>query len=160
MNASEAISQLINLHKVDAFADPKGAHSMAVGSSNKSPDVILIDIGGNRELKGVVNMIHWVQTAFTQQPARVIIVKSESLVEKLEQHTVKDKGNAILNINTKPQVLKDGVVENGQEWLTLLHSSYKADTSLLTASAENTSSGQLPPKYSHPLKAPLVLGCF
>ena len=157
LNASEAYSQLINLHKVDAFADPKGAHSMAVGSSNTSPDVILIDIGGNRELKGVVNMIHWVQTAFTQQPARVIIVKSESLVEKLEQHTVKDKGNAILNINTKPQVLKDGVVENGQEWLTLLHSSYKADTSLLTASAENTSSGQLPPKYSHPLKAPLVL---
>jgi NADPH:quinone reductase-like Zn-dependent oxidoreductase len=93
MNASEAISQLINLHKVDAFADPKGAHSMAVGSSNKSPDVILIDIGGNRELKGVVNMIHWVQTAFTQQ-ARVIIVKSESLVEKLEQHTVKDKGKS------------------------------------------------------------------
>ncbi|EED94104.1 predicted protein [Thalassiosira pseudonana CCMP1335] len=157
LNASEAYSQLINLHKVDAFADPKGAHSMAVGSSNTSPDVILIDIGGNRELKGVVNMIHWVQTAFMQQPARVIIVKSESLVEKLEQHTVKDKGNAILNINTKPQVLKDGVVENGQEWLTLLHSSYKADTLLLTASAENTSSGQLPPKYSHPLKAPLVL---
>jgi precorrin-6B methylase 2 len=116
-----------SVHNIDAFVDPTRAFSLAT-QNDKYPNVVLIDIGGNRELEGVAKMIHWIQSTFVKYPPRVMIVKSKELVQHLNDDSF-------------------GVTENAQSRLmeylktnNLLHSSLK-----------------LPPCYSHPLQAPLVL---
>eukprot|EP00581_Thalassiosira_minuscula_P012323 CAMPEP_0183719342 /NCGR_PEP_ID=MMETSP0737-20130205/12329_1 /TAXON_ID=385413 /ORGANISM="Thalassiosira miniscula, Strain CCMP1093" /LENGTH=462 /DNA_ID=CAMNT_0025949059 /DNA_START=76 /DNA_END=1465 /DNA_ORIENTATION=+ len=148
--------QMIQYHRVDALENPLGAYSYAVGrgddSENSTPDMILIDIGGNRELRGVVRMIQWVQSSFQDGPPRVIIVKSEALVEELSRYADSKKNVTEHDGEDEPFVAADGIINNGQDWFL----------SLLTSS-ENASNGipgkskQSPPTYSHPIKAPLVL---
>ncbi len=158
-------SQLVTLQKIDAVTDPKGAYTIAM--TDRKPDIILIDIGGNRELKGVVSMIHWVQTAFEKDPPRLVIVKSESLVEEYsrfwsKQEEVKKSANES-NVSTEivqPNVMGNGVIEHAQHWFLSLVSSFEESTE----NGIGTSSEEQPmrlthkvPKYSHPVKAPLSL---
>ena len=131
-------SHMVQCIKVDALADPNGAHAHVMNGNNRSPDMVLIDIGGNRELEGVVRMIQWVQSTFKDEP-RLIIVKSEALVEELSSST---------NVM--------GIIEQGQEWFASLSSSATANKCNSTT-CNATIQKQSAPKYSHPLKAPSAL---
>lgn len=142
-------SKLIQLHKVDALADPKGAYSYAT-ENNTFPGMVLIDIGGNRELDSVVRMIDWVQTEFDGARPRVILVKSEALEMELSKSILPDASS---NCTVVPCVAEDGLISNGQEWFN----------SLVTLSADvgianrNLTRQQLLSMYSHPKKVPLVV---
>ena len=140
-------SKLIQLHKVDALADPKGAYSYA--TENKIlPGMVLIDIGGNRELDSVVRMIDWVQTEFDGARPRVILVKSEALEMELSKSNLTSSNCTIV-----PCVAEDGQISNGQEWFNSLVTSY-ADVGIAN---RNLTRKQLLSMYSHPKKVPLVL---
>ena len=170
LTTDNSLTRFVQFHKVDAFADPKGTYSYATqGSSSNTqhPDMVLIDIGGNRELDGVVRMIRWVQSVFERDPPRVIIVKSESLVEELSSSTGACEGNKAEQSNevgqsTKPTILEDGTINLGQEWFSSLISSSddmlrgNKETSCATL-LRPRKQNQSAPKYSHPIKAPLVL---
>ena len=164
-------TDMVQFYKVDALSDPKRAYTHATtnttGSNSKSrapPNVILIDIGGNRELKGVVQMIEWVQSAFCpndDDSVRAIIVKSESLAEELTKSTQsliaeeEKKIEADSSTLQQPTVLDNGTINQGQEWFTSLLSSFSTNT---TSSTVTTNHHQRrAPTYNHPLKAPLVL---
>ena len=160
-------TQLVTLQKVDAIADPKGAYAIAM--TDRKPDIILIDIGGNRELKGVVRMIHWVQTAFENDPPRLVIVKSESLVEecsRIHNEQVEGKSSpleneSILSTETvRPNAMENGVLEYAQQWFSSLVSSFaeSSDDGKCSSSEEQSAIPiQTVPKYSHPIQAPLAL---
>jgi len=163
-------SQMVQFHKVDAIADPKGAHSHAVKGDDRKPDVVLIDIGGNRELKGVVRMIQWVQTAFESDSPRLIIVKSEELVEELSRSTQPkgkegelEENQSILgneSISTKtmqPSVMENGMVDHAQDWFSTLILSYADAIKDVQCNAAKKASTQSAPKYPHAMKAPLVM---
>ena len=165
-------TDMIQFYKIDALSDPKRAYTHATtnttsstNNESKSPDVILIDIGGNRELKGVVQMIEWVQSAFCQNDdisVRVIIVKSESLAAELTQSTqssIKEDEKKIeadpsTVVQQQPTVMDNGIINQGQEWFTTLLSSFSANT---TANNVTANHQRRAPTYNHPLKAPLVL---
>lgn len=163
-------SQLVQCHKVDALADPKGAYSIAMGSNERKPDMILIDIGGNRELSGIARMIHWVQSAFHDDPPRLIIVKSEALVDELsgsilpkktEEELLAEDQSAAVNerISTKiirPSTTENGIISQAQHWFSSLLLSC-TDTSEGVKCNETNDATMSVPKYSHPLRAPLVL---
>ena len=147
-NDDDAYSKLIQLHRVDALADPKGAYALAT-ANNTSPEMVLIDIGGNRQLDSVVNMIKWVQIAFKDENPRLILVKSEALENELS--------TSIIDCSRIPSVSvsDEGGIINGQNWF-----------SSLTVSPSSVSDGeahkslsrqQLLARYSHPKKVPLVL---
>lgn len=119
------LSSISSVHKVDAFADPKGAYALAT-RDDKHPDIVLIDIGGNRELDGITRMIDWVQNILIKPP-RVVIVKSKELTKQLHANS-------------------NGLIENGQSWLM---------TYLQRNNLSNRSAAK-PPSFSHPLQAPLV----
>ena len=140
-------SKLIQLHKVDALADPKRAYSY-VSESNILPGIVLIDIGGNRELDSVVRMIDWVQTEFDGARPRVILVKSEALEMELSNSNLTSSNYTI------PCVAEDGIISNGQEWFNSLVTS-SADVGV--ANNRNLTRKQLLSMYSHPKKVPLVL---
>jgi hypothetical protein len=140
-------SQLVTLQKIDAVADPKGAYDIAM--ADRKPDIILIDIGGNRELKGVVRMLHWVQTAFEKDPPRLVIVKSESLVEEYSRFW--SKPEEVKKSANQPNVVGNGVIEHAQHWFLSLVSSFEE------TSEKGTRPTQKVPKYSHPVQAPLSL---
>jgi hypothetical protein len=146
-------SKLIQLHKVDALADPKGAYSYAT-ENNILPGIVLIDIGGNRELNSVVRMIDWVQTEFdgARPRPRVILVKSEALEMELSKSILPD-ASASSNC-TIPCVAEDGLISNGQEWFNSLVTS-SADVGV--ANNHNLTRKELLSMYSHPKKVPLVL---
>jgi cellobiose-specific phosphotransferase system component IIB len=122
------LSTMSSIHKIDAFADPKGAFSLST-QNNKYPDIVLIDIGGNRELEGVTRMIHWVQCTFLSNLPRVIIVKSKELVREL---------------SPEPE---DGSMHEAQSWLMNYLQNRNLSVELLNK----------PPVYAHPLQAPLVM---
>jgi len=163
-------TDMIQFYKIDALSDPKRAytHATTITTSSKdqskSPDVILIDIGGNRELKGVVQMIEWVQSAFCQNDddsARAIIVKSESLAEELTKSTqssIKEdekKIEADSSTDQQPTVLDNGIINQGQKWFKSLLSSFSTNTTASTVATHHHQ--RRAPTYNHPLKAPLVL---
>ena len=118
---------LASVHKIDAFSDPKGAYALA-SKNNKHPNIVIIDIGGNRELEGVSRMIHWVQMTFTNFPPRTVIVKSKELAQEL---------NANSNV----------IIENAQQWLN----NYLQSKNNLNLPSNKA------PVFAHPLRAPLVL---
>ena len=191
-NKDESITcaEMVQFYKVDAIADSKGAYSLATkinGNSNnninnnynqsrRTPDVILIDIGGNRELKGIASMIQWVQSVFDDDdgdPAgiRLVIVKSEALVEELSKSTA-TKSTKESTDRTQPAVMDDGIIDHGQEWFTsLLSSSYTKNntdndddvvckqqcSSAKTMVVKHQQQLKPAPSYAHPLRAPLVL---
>ncbi|KAL7548682.1 hypothetical protein ACHAWF_011961 [Thalassiosira exigua] len=164
-------SKMVHCHRVDALADPKGAYSIAMGNDNRTPSIVLIDIGGNRELKGVVRMIRWVQLVFRDKPPRVIIVKSEALAEELFRALKSAGWERELKGNrsetegkdppakvVQPVLMEDGLIDKAQEWLSTL-SPCSSDGSPSYQSSKRMSLQQqsVLPKYRHPLKAPLVL---
>jgi hypothetical protein len=147
-----AVGVTLNFHKVDAITNPIDAITYATTGDDRYPDVILIDIGGNRELKAVIKMIHWVQTAFGTSP-RLVIVKSQALVDEListsssanldvgevkcewdEEVGKSANDQSILGKNPKrPVVSGNGVIQHAQEWFTsLLQSFSDKSTSILT----------------------------
>mmetsp|Transcript_23957 Transcript_23957/g.50482 ORF Transcript_23957/g.50482 Transcript_23957/m.50482 type:complete len:454 (+) Transcript_23957:28-1389(+) len=154
---------MMKLCKVDAITDPKGAQSLAIknnqadGQESRYPDMVLIDIGGNRELNGVLRMIQWVQSELINAP-RIMIIKSEALANSFTQNGVVlvagMNGNKFYNgIKTdeqQPQISDDGIVLNGQE---LISSLFKE----LSGNSSQNPSSKSPPKYSHPKRAPMVL---
>ena len=149
----DAYSKLIQLHRVDALADPKGAYALAT-SNNTCPGMVLIDIGGNRQLESVVRMIQWVQTAFKDERPRLILVKSEALENELST-ALRSSHADDNNDSSVPSVTDEGTITNGQNWFNSLLASpsvaadNEADKSL--------SRQQLLSRYSHPKKVPLVL---
>ena len=150
----DAYSRLIQLHRVDALADPKGAYALAT-TNNRRPGMVLIDIGGNRQLESVVRMIRWVQTAFKDDRPRLILVKSEALDNELStaiQSSHTDDNNACSSI---PFVTDEGIITNGQNWFNSL----SVSTSLTADDKGDQilSKQQLLSRYSHPKKVPLVL---
>ena len=174
----ESFHQMVNFHKIDAIADPKGAHTHTTMGDDRSPDIVLIDIGGNRELKAVVRMIRWVQLSFCNQPPRLVIVKSEVLVNELSisaTHSKVKEGAVEREVTTaewaedrsvsgvstaRPVVLENGVIEHAEEWFSsLIPSSAEDSDDSKCSSLEYQSRIPEPsaPKYSHPMKAPLVL---
>lgn len=174
----ENFHQMVNYHKIDAIADPKGAHTCTTMGDDRSPDIVLIDIGGNRELKAVVRMIRWVQSSFCNQPPRLVIVKSEVLVDELSVSTTHSKvkegalgregttaesaeDRLVSGVSTvRPVVLENGVIEHAEEWFSsLIPPSAEDGDDSTCSSLENQSRIPDPsaPKYSHPMKAPLVL---
>ena len=181
-NNNEIYSQMVRFHKVDAIADPKGAYSYAAekinthsnNNRNQHPDMVLIDIGGNRELNGILRMIQWVQTAFSSQHPRILIIKSEAIVDSLTQNcssgakseecgikktledvngssdATKECRDKITSISeAQPYITANGIVEHAQQWISSLISQSQNEIS-------GPVSSQPPPKYSHPKRAPLV----
>ena len=148
-------NSVVSYHKIDALQDPRGAlKAIESSTSGKSafPDAVYIDIGGNRAIDGVVRMMDWVIKAFRSHPPRLIVVKSQELVREL---TTASRSNTILlNIDDK-----EGSIHYGQDWFSLLAESVvdddKGTRSQEIGGRSNDASG--PPKFSHPLKAPLAL---
>ncbi|KAL3794838.1 hypothetical protein ACHAW5_004360 [Stephanodiscus triporus] len=176
-DTAEKFYRMVHFHRVDAIADPKGAHTYATTDDERRPDIVLIDIGGNRELKAVVQMIRWVQSTFGNEPPRLVIVKSEALVDELSISATRSKGKegeyegesaeelvedrSVSGISTvRPVVLENGVIEHAQEWFSsLIPSSVEGSDDAKCSSSDKHSMmpEQSAPKYSHPMKAPLVL---
>mmetsp|Transcript_23698 Transcript_23698/g.68180 ORF Transcript_23698/g.68180 Transcript_23698/m.68180 type:complete len:456 (+) Transcript_23698:38-1405(+) len=164
---------VVSFHKIDALQDPRGAlkaieSSTSEEDGNKSntggncpstfPNVVFIDIGGNREMSGVVRMMHWVLHTFQSHPPRLIVVKSQELVSELRNAS---RNNTILlNIDDK-----DGTIHYGQDWFSMLADSVvddkdgsQDDGSSKGGDGGTTRGGKNgPAKFSHPLKAPLAL---
>ena len=149
----DAYSRLIQLHRVDALADPKGAYALATANDTR-PGMVLIDIGGNRQLESVVRMIQWVQTVFKDDRPRLILVKSEALENELST-AIQSSHTDDNNDRSIPFVTEEGTVTNGQNWFNSLSASpsFAEDdegNKILTKQ-------QLLSRYSHPKKVPLVL---
>jgi SAM-dependent methyltransferase len=92
--------------KVDALADPCRATKL-VEEELGSPNVIFLDIGGNRECDGVLRMVDWVLDTFVtkqQQQGLLVVIKSRELHAKL-----KEEGT------TAPDT--KGLVNNGSVWI-------------------------------------------
>ena len=148
-------NDVVSYHKIDALQDPRGAlKAIESSTSGKSafPDAVYIDIGGNRAINGVVRMMDWVIKAFRSHPPRLIVVKSQELVRELQ--TASRSNTILLNIDDK-----EGSIHYGQDWFSLLAESLvdddKGTRSQEIGGRSNDASG--PPKFSHPLKAPLAL---
>lgn len=122
------LSSMSSIHKIDALSDPKGAFSLCT-QNNKYPDIVLIDIGGNRELEGVTRMIHWVQCTFICKLPRVIIVKSKELARQFSPER------------------DDGCIHDAQSWLM----------DYLQMNNLSNEISNKPPAYAHPLQAPLAM---
>ena len=150
----DTYSKLIQLHKVDALADPKGAYNLVTDNS-ACPEMVLIDIGGNRELEGVLRMIQWVQTAFKEKGPRLILVKSEALEKELLTSIRSSHSNN--SDNSLPSITEEGIIRNGQDWFNSLLISHSYASPGTDQATECMSRQQLLSMYSHPKKAPLVL---
>ena len=114
------VEDIVKLHNCDALMDTKGRAVSLASDGGRHPDVVLVDIGGNRELHGVVRMINWVKMSFQKTPPRLIIVKSEVLVESL--HGTEQRGDKDDESQPNSLVLPDGIIQNGQEWFDSLTS--------------------------------------
>ncbi|CAB9501301.1 expressed unknown protein [Seminavis robusta] len=118
--------------KMDALSDPKRAMDVARKFNPKGPAAVFLDIGGNREEKGVLEMMSWVLESFPQ--VKVLVVKSREVVKDISS-TISNKDNS------SSDVIEDyGVVRNGSTWFH--------------AKMESVNTTKLP---RHPLQAPLVM---
>ncbi len=181
-------------HTIDPFLDPNRAKEIA-----KDVNVVLIDIGGNREMESVLFMIQWVLQSLSY--VTMIIVKSEAMVdcicrkalilgkdndwngEKVESdnNVGQQKGRSCENnahddntqsfttdcehsANQKSEIVpsyqmsiqpNDGLITNCQTWyLQTLQTAKEQNLFRKTRRHEDVRG---PPKYLHPLKAPMVL---
>lgn len=176
----------VAVHKMDPFVDPRGAveatereTETGIGKDGSGGDcrptkgggvdAVFIDIGGNRELRGVVRMIAFARTAFAQPP-RLIVVKSQELVAELKASS-NAEGNVGDDGATTPAATASevgsyaecGRISEGDLWFReLLARSTLARPSSneKTEGGGDTSSGcsnRTTPKHFHPNKAPLRL---
>jgi SAM-dependent methyltransferase len=83
--------------KVDALIDPtkalKEAHTFG------SPNVLFLDIGGNRESINVLRMVSWVLESFDP---RLVVIKSRELVQSIQTTATIDPAT--------------GLIQNGDDW--------------------------------------------
>ena len=94
--------------KIDALLDPAAASLAACQFHSKGPTAVFLDIGGNRELAGVVRMLNWV--LFPPQSSldalgsvRLVVVKSKELFGSMCNN----------NNNKQDAAASGGCVENG-----------------------------------------------
>jgi SAM-dependent methyltransferase len=88
--------------KVDALIDPNKA--LASAKTFGTPNVVFVDIGGNRETINVLRMISWVLESFAP---RLVVVKSKELVHSIQ---------SIPNVDART-----GLVPNGDKWFQQQH---------------------------------------
>ena len=149
--------------QMDPLTDPSGTERTVRNVLGPNgPTAVFIDIGGNRELEGVVRMTQWCQRRF--EP-RLVVIKSRALVRAVRDATKQDDTTTTTNNNetvtttttttTIPddaaapahtssctvQWKDDGRIVGGQDWFVSLMNTMN--------SSEN-----MP---SHPKKAPLRL---
>jgi SAM-dependent methyltransferase len=67
---------------VDAIKDTEKTLEIVQNNLTSTPTVVFVDIGGNRELEGVLQILSWVLSTFVC--TKLVIVKSRALVSKLD----------------------------------------------------------------------------
>jgi SAM-dependent methyltransferase len=87
--------------KVDALVHPGHAFDEAT-KLGAPPNVVFIDIGGNRECYNVLRMLSWCRSAFVDN-LELVVIKSRELVQALRSS----------NVETDPFT---GHILNGDEW--------------------------------------------
>ena len=142
--------------QVDALEEPRRAFIEATTPTDifgPSPTVVLIDIGGNREVGPVVKTLAWVLQAFGKdKDLRMVIVKSRALVRQLcsdietAQKPMGSKSNKD-GIGGIPGLdASTGVIHGGTEWFEATHKR-------LLLEKRN----RFEQRFKHPLKAPKVM---
>ena len=120
-----------------------------------TPTVVFIDIGGNRDLKSVLQMLEWVKSVLSP---RLIIVKSEELVDSIEGYHKKSQ-RLSLSLPSLPEnqietyfteIQPCGRIKNGDEWFN-----YQLSTRSEQLNESATHSTSSMRKFPHPKKAPL-----
>jgi SAM-dependent methyltransferase len=131
----------IQFHVMDPFSDPKGALTIM---NKERVNVVLIDIGGNRDFESVLAMIQWVQSVCS---ARIIIIKSEGMISKIHNDSQKRSNDDTkrAKFENTIHITSKGVLSRGQEWFDSQYSKI------------GSKSKGGPPTYIHPLKAPISL---
>lgn len=164
----------VQFHVVDPFIDPRRAILLARGGANgkesnvdcaeNNISVVLIDIGGNRDLGSVLKMLAWARESFTP---RLCIIKSKEMVDQIkadfyscarEIKSNKEDENMPMQPpkKSKPwmEIQPCGMILNGEEW-------YHTTTTKMNYNSNNHSDMNAPafprPRFSHPKKAPLSL---
>ena len=123
-------SKLWHACRMDALSNPSGALEVAKKfSGSMGPSVVFVDIGGNREEKGVIEMISWVFKSFSN--LRMIVIKSREVVKELEQSVKIAEDLSIGALN--------GIIANGSVWF-----------------ARKVTDAMRGKTSRHPLQAPLV----
>jgi SAM-dependent methyltransferase len=109
-----------NVLKVDPMLEPQRAYTETMKILGGFPTVICLDIGGNRELRAVMEVLSWVFRMFVEsnsldstddklrQPPRLLLVKSRALVRSLLQDGA--NGNVRIDYST-------GMISYGYDWL-------------------------------------------
>lgn len=69
--------------KMNALLEPENALQI-VHAHQATTSVVLMDIGGNREINGVTRMMHWIMTSKFPE-LRLIVLKSEEFVRELSE---------------------------------------------------------------------------
>jgi len=145
-----------------------------------TPNVVFCDIGGNRDIGSVIRMVSWARTSFTP---RLVVIKSEEMVEDISalhssqpcktkscednplrkrSKKVQSSSSILGHCDFDVEVEKDGKLRNGETWFNYhLQNEINNGKSVVTmssvASNDVMSSKCKPPKYRHPLRAPMAL---
>lgn len=178
----------VRVCKIDPFMDPRGAVEAATtpiepdgegeradgqadtpkigAGGSRAVDAVFIDIGGNREVRGVARMIAFARTAFANPP-RLIVVKSQALVAELKaNHSGSDAAATDCTVGCQRQC---GRIAEGDLWFRELLA--RSTAAAAAPSTGSPSGGSLEergresqgtgkhhiPKHFHPNKAPLRL---
>mmetsp|Transcript_6970 Transcript_6970/g.15373 ORF Transcript_6970/g.15373 Transcript_6970/m.15373 type:complete len:499 (-) Transcript_6970:692-2188(-) len=97
-------------------------------------------------------MVDWAMDAFVNlsEPPRLVVVKSKELVDEIN-------GASRSGIETVPiRVDGNGYIRNGDNWFALLANSIVGTGTAGDTGRKGNGRGR-PPKYAHPIKAPLSL---
>ena len=97
-------------------------------SGPKGPSIVYLDIGGNREEAGVIEMMSWVLSRSFSN-LRMIVIKSREVI-----HTLKNNSTTAIDAES-------GIVQNGSAWF---------QEKLMETRRRKES------RHLHPLQAPLV----
>lgn len=129
-------------YKMNALMDPKGTEALVRSKLSVNPNfprssgtcpprvgpcTVFLDIGGNRELEGVLKMTDWVRQCFGP---RLIVIKSRELCKRVKQEETK----GIM------AVASSGEITGGHGWFQRQLEEQRSSS----------------PRAMHPLKAPLV----
>eukprot|EP00903_Cladosiphon_okamuranus_P009683 g9213.t1 len=181
----------VRVSKIDPFMDPRGAVEAALApieldgegdqadgqagtaqigtGGGRAVDTVFIDIGGNREVRGVARMIAFARTAFANPP-RLIVVKSQALVAELKANRSGGSDPAAAG-GTVGCRRPCGRIVEGDSWFRELLARSTAPPppppppstgspsggSLGDRGRESQGAGKHVPKHFHPNKAPLRL---
>ena len=98
--------------RVDALLDPLTARKVALTFSPSGPSTVFVDIGGNRPMAAVLNMLDFLWKHFGHM--RQVIVKSETLFQSLVEQTETNNPN-----RTSCDHMNDNgwTVQSALEWI-------------------------------------------